>query len=138
MLDGECVVHPQLAQTSFTLNGEKSEALVQALRGPGVIAISPSAGDSIRLLGRDLRLPQIRYVLVNTVVAKADSIITALNEGNAAGLEVTFRLPAGEHVRMFMPDRRPDPNAPLTPTPWSLPGIEQIGVVAETPIPEDK
>ena len=138
MLDGKCVVHPQLAQTSFTLNGERSDALVQAIRGPGAMAISPGAGDGIRLLGRDLGLPQIRYVLVNPVVAEADSIIAALDEGTAAGLEVTFKLPAGEHVRMFMPDRWPDPNAPLTPTPWSLPGIEQVGIVAETSIPEDK
>lgn len=138
MLDGKCVVHPQLAQTSFTLNGERSDALVQAIRGPGALAISSGAGDVLRLFGRDLRLPQIRYVLVNPVVAEADSIIAALDEGTAAGLEVTFKLPAGEHVRMFMPDRCLDPNAQLTPTPWSLPGIEQMGIVAETLIPEGK
>lgn len=138
MLDGKCVVHPQMTQTSFTLNGEKSEALIQALRGQGVMAISPGAGEHIRLLGRDLSLPQIRYVLVNPVVAEAESVIAALDEGTAAGMVVTFRLPAGEHVRMFMPDRWPDPNTPLAPTPWSLPGIEQVGIVADTPIREDK
>jgi hypothetical protein len=73
-------------------------------------------------------------VLVQAVATDADRIIMALNDGVAAGMEITFKLPTGEHVRMFMPDRWPDPNAPLTPTPWAIDGIEQIGIATDTPI----
>lgn len=129
MLEGKVAVHPQFNVFTFTLSGEKPEELLRVLSGRGHFMVSPEQDTQfVEVLGRQIRVPGIRALLVDAELLSGKAIQAAIDEGTAAGVVGKLRARGGDNVRLFMPGRLPRPDSPLLPEPWGLTGIEQVGI----------
>jgi hypothetical protein len=124
MLEGHVVAHPTWNQLGARIEGQLDSGLAAFLDGePRWVKVQTSPGQ-LKLLNEIIDVPEV--AMGGPVHLNQDDIAairSAIDNGSAEGLPLTFRLDPDDRLRIWLPDRFKDQI--LWITPWNLPGIEQ-------------
>ncbi|MFJ8043849.1 hypothetical protein ACIRBX_25435 [Kitasatospora sp. NPDC096147] len=125
LIEGHCVAYPGMSEISMTLNGTDGDELRGALAA-GPRAMRAERDDFyVEFAGRTLSLGRVCMFHTQVDVNGYEAALAALTAGRANGQQLRLVPRDGENFRLFMPDKWPDEQRPLTVTPLQLPGLEE-------------
>lgn len=123
-INGHCALVPQPRGVRAILaDGDLSE-IRPLLEQPSYLKVS-SDMVNIELLGRVITIYGFTVFHPQMHIEDADRVLTAIDNGTAAGMQIHFRPPDGQWLRMYL-DGRPPPHQRALPTPWGIPELEHL------------
>lgn len=125
ILEGRCVLQPEMQRLTATLNGSYGPELRKLLTDEASMLCSEHDDYRLKVGHRELPIGKVTIFHPQVGVSDAAGLRAALEAGKAAGRLIEFAPVDGGSFRVFMPEKWSDPDAPVVPTAWSLPGLEE-------------
>lgn len=126
ILEGHCVLAPEMQRLRATLNGSYGPGLRKMLTDGTCMIRSDHDNFRLKIGHRELHIGKVTYYHPQVTVLNAAEHLTALESGKGAGRQIEV-APVDEcSFRVFMPEKWSDPSAPLAPRPWGLTGLEEL------------
>lgn len=124
MLQGKAIVLHEADQVSPVLNGKDSPQMREMLSKGSTSMVITHTEFTYSLFGHDLEAGMARIYAPRIHPLDGAALITALKEGRAGGMKMTFRTDDGYGMWMFLPERfKEDADGRVRPVPLGLPGI---------------
>lgn len=135
LLEGHCVLVPDISGFHLTLDGSTDSTLEGFLRQPAVM-MRVTNGLEYTVQGHQLRPPDtdLFHPALGLVEPDASTVLEALAAGTAKGLRVHFLSTDKTPLRAFMPARVTNPDYRLVPVTLGVPGLREhpaIALIAE-------
>lgn len=127
LIDGSCVVHPEIRTLTTTLNGNESPELRELFSDTPHAIKAEFESTSIYVAGRELSLGRATVFHPEVYTVNRMELRSSLAQGRLAGARLGLRPKDREYFRIFLPERWPDMEKHLVVTPWNLPGVSEPG-----------
>lgn len=125
LIEGNCVVLPNMHSLTLTLNGNFDEGLKAMLNGGLVQLFSTHDEFPWKIFGRELRLGAFNMIAPQVEAVDGTDAIAALEAGKGAGRDLTMRSARGLGFWFMLERHWPtDENTQIRPVSWELNGIE--------------
>jgi hypothetical protein len=123
LLEGECVLAPEMDGANFVFSGEIDEGIERLLEGPVALAATTSEWTA-NVCGEVVQVGDVRYYHPGVRVLDSGQHLAALRAGNGAGREARA-VPddATQGFRMYSPSRYK--HEVVRAVPWGLTGIDE-------------
>lgn len=129
LLDGHCVLMPDVGAVPVSLTGEYDSTFEEFLaRDSGAFAFDSSY--SFELDGTLVVLEGIKSFHPRMRVANGAEALERLRAGTGAGFTLHFEPLDGTPFRAFDPERWKDDSAPLSPSKLEIPGADEHPAIA--------
>lgn len=130
ILDGQCVLVPEIGGLTMTLNGEFDDTIRELLTKESV-GIRVDSPLRYEFKGHAFDLPRVTIFHPNCRAANGAAALAALESGSGAGLEVIIESLDNTPFRAFLPDKITEPNTRLAPEALKVPGLNEHPALAK-------
>ena len=124
LLDGFCILVPEVGGMQMTLNGTTSPAIEQFLNGNACM-IRTEGGLAYSVQGHQLAIRDAHLFHPTVRVVDGDPALKALQVGTAEGMTIHVQPTDGTPFRAYLPNKITDPAEPLVPTPLGVTGLDE-------------
>ncbi len=139
LLEGYAVASPEAPGGVVTLNGSDSPRLRQLLAGEAALVNFTAERFTFSVGAKEFTLTDVLVFHPHAIARNGAEALAALENGEAEGFRLNVVPSKEPYFYLALPDRLGDPVPPISDWKlalWSLPGITQPGVHADTTEPE--
>ena len=138
LLDGYCVLVPEIARLDLTLGGGTDSTLEEFISDAARM-VRVDSGLKYKIQGHELAVPDAVLFHPTVRPSDPDTVLAALHAGTVEGMSLRLEPTDGTPFRAVIPGKVHDQDVPLVPVPLGVPGltepdaIRKIGETAAIP-----